>query len=114
MTTPAQTSLALARTYIEKGWTQRTYARTQFNEPCRVSDDSATKFCALGAVTKVSLDAPDSIWMQATLWWALEKAAEQLGATPAIVIYNDGPFRTKEEVLALFDEALRVLEKEGI
>jgi hypothetical protein len=114
MTTPAQTSLALAKTYIEKGWTQRTYARDHFNEPCRVSDDSASKFCALGAVTKVSLDAPDSIWMQSTLGWALEKAAEQLGVFPAIATYNDGPFRTKEEILALFDEALRILEKEGV
>ena len=103
--------LIRARALIERGWTQKCTARNKAGIPCSVCDDDASAWSISGA-----LDAAK------TQMFGLMDSAAFHDATQTLrdVIFpqskgpshlslpdwNDTPGRTKDEVLAPFDDAI--------
>lgn len=104
----------------ERGWCQE------------VSQDLGRRLCALGAVV-VAVDGKEDFFMASLFlqrdnnpsYETFEQVATALAAAvvpdqsgalsaPVDVVrgYNDTPGRTKEEILALFDAAIRARESE--
>jgi hypothetical protein len=81
-------SLISGRRRLEAGWCQNTCQTRRWEWPGRVVES----FCMIGAGGD-----PES----------LLRAIRRLGYDPRDVpAFNDAPWRTKEEVLAVYDEAI--------
>lgn len=103
--TPAEL-LRAAKALIETtGWTQGTLARDIRGEPVGSSDPAASCFCGYGAVSAVSALVGINYRAADGAFDLLDKAAEQ-----PFPHFNDTKDRTKEEVLAKFDEAIALAE----
>lgn len=86
----------------EIGWTQGTYARDVNGRPVDETDAAATCFCSWGALNFAKSGSGGNTCFAME---ALDAAAGQ-----SIVAFNDTLGRTKEEVLAKFDEAIAAEE----
>jgi hypothetical protein len=88
------------RLLLEKGWTQRAFARTSTGEPIgRYNRESKpVSFCALGAVEHLSNN--DYVRRDATY---LLKDQIHYGS---LIEWNDKRGRTKQQVIKLFDKAI--------
>lgn len=91
--------LLRARARIERGWTQRAFARRADGTTTHTEHEQACSWCLAGSVGPVFGHARSALI-------AIEK--ELNTGTGGIYIWNDAPERTKEEVLAVVD---RVLER---
>lgn len=91
------------RALLAKGWCQKEYATTATGDPVSEYDPRAASFCFLGAFHKARniLGLHSSKHPGITL-----TDYEQALHIDNVVYYNDFPGRTKEEILALIDEAL--------
>jgi len=93
----------------ERGWTQGVYARVG-DRPCHPWADNPTSFCSAGAVMAasqcVAQDGYSHLAEKAVI--ALQGA---IGGT--VAFFNDAPGRTKDEVLAAFDRAIEIAEREA-
>lgn len=99
--------LRAARALIEKGWTQRTYARDANGNVVEETDGGAVAFCAAGACWAVSSrEARDALRRQVGL-------ETNTPDWPSISAFNDAPDRTQQDVLALFDRTIARLEAEA-
>ena len=88
--------LKAARQLIEQGWCKGVFAQNNHYLPVDCKSEEACRFCALGALRRVSY------WFDLRSEQAL---AEALG-THKIGEWNDDPARTKEDVLAVYDKAI--------
>lgn len=95
--TPTEILKEARRLIAEKGWTQGVYARHANGNLIDPMEGNAACFCSLGAIWKVG-----GILEHAFAVIALEGV---IGIS--LAEWNDDPSRTKEEVLAAFDEAIR-------
>ena len=110
-----------ATKYLELGWTQKVSARDVSDNPVRVYDDEACKYCASGAVRRAAADIyddPDSNkchkFIKDTYFFLAMKLPHQdwhiLGETileeEVIISFNDHIGRTQEEVVEFFKSAL--------
>ncbi len=101
-----------ARKLLAKsGWTQNVSARD--SENCAVSciKDRAVSFCALGAVWRSassSTELNDSRLLKAQ--YLLSTVTE----SSDITVWNDVEGRRKKDVLAAYDKAIKLAEKEGL
>lgn len=95
-------ALTHARDTIEAGWCQ--------GRGVLVRSHGGTAYCAVAAIAKASRS--DSGFAICALLRAIPEAAPTpLGyETKSIVRWNDTPGRTKEEVLAVFDRAINMIE----
>lgn len=93
-----------ARALVAAGWTQEVYATDEHGTNVDPLSSSACRFCCLGAIARVmeiadvgngqlADDVPATV--------SLEKAAGR-----NIPSFNDALGRTKEQVLAVFDQAI--------
>lgn len=108
--TDAAQKLRAARALIERGWTQKVYARGKCRE-VPYDSKSAVCYCAMGAIAAVNGMYPTSTLtgvdqLDAAIGAPREDEAE-------ILIWNDAPERTKAEVLAAFDKAIQLAEQES-
>lgn len=100
------TILKRARAKIVKGWCQGHSAIDSRGNLCLAETSAAVSWCAVGAIFAVSKND-----------WKYEEAARDvlekaLGKGQSeIANWNDEPKRTKKQVLALYDKAIRHLEK---
>lgn len=96
-------ALRKARALIKKGWCQGFFAQTSDGEEVDANDRRARKWCASGAVFaqkghgRIVGDALS----------VLSRVVE----TSSISDWNDAPVRTKREVLAAFDRAIKAASK---
>src|SRR4051812_48872706 len=102
MTQPKpQTILERARALIERHWSKGAYYREE--------DDS---YCALGALNVVisrSKDKYNAASSSSTYALRVQQYLEDslpLHSYRSVVVFNDGPKTTKEDVLALYDRAI--------
>lgn len=96
-----------AKELIEtKGWIQGALAMDGTSR-CDVDSVKATCFCAVGALMRSSMEHGNIQFGVSIDEPMTEVCAETL------TTYNDHPLRTKEEVLAKFDEAIVLLEERG-
>lgn len=90
-------------------WTQRSYARAADNYPVAVGMKDACKFCALGAVLKVSertYAGPDDFAPMAIL----EGVAHQYHDM-SVVGYNDSPNTSHQDIMELYDRAIQEAQR---
>lgn len=92
--------LRAARARIAKGWTQRASARTKGGVPVWGGDDRAICWCAVGALQ----GSPEAI--------PLVRKAIGIPDECRISTWNDAPERTQAEVLAAFDKAIELVERD--
>jgi hypothetical protein len=77
---------------IEKGWTQRAFARDRDGRKVLASDPRACKWCIGGAIY---LAYPDqTAWLE-----AVAKLRKVIGDIALPTWWNDAPERTHEEVI---------------
>ena len=88
----------------EMGWCRGVPAMDEEGEWRRATSPKAVVFCALGAVDRVTDHNP-------FLQNDVNRLLSDLSGHP-ILTWNDAPGRTKEEVIALFDQAIASLEEE--
>ena len=96
--------LRKARKLIDAGWTRDSYARDDKGHTVDRFSDSATCFCALGALDRVVGDSGGI----ARLEDAFETLSSVLPArcNGSVVDFNDRVAKDKDEVLAAFDRAI--------
>ncbi len=96
--------LLQARAKIEKGWCKGAEAKDEGGRSVPPDSAEAVAFCIFGATPGAALPP---------LRTALRV---RLGRPPwdpaSLADYNDGPWRTKEEILALVDKAITLAEKD--
>jgi len=93
-----------ARQLIEKGWTQGTNARKIDGTPTTVDDPEAVCFCAIGAIMRAEYDVRHLDYFVDILE-RLKRHHERYD--PSISSWNDNRNRTKTQVIALFDKAIK-------
>jgi len=102
------TALKRARKLLEKPerWTQDSPARDKDGFICDSSDRHAVSFCAIGSVAKF-------VHKYSEVAALAEKALESClpKGWGFVSSYNDHPRRTHKQILALFDRAIRKLER---
>ena len=96
--------LKAARAKIEKGWTQGAMARDKNGVALSCSDQDAACWCVMGATMAVTHDIPTTNAAIGFLRLAVGDFAPR---------WNDTPGRTQAEVLAAFDKAIELCEKES-
>lgn len=87
-----------ARKLIARGWCQGMLACDEYGY-VPVHDDRATAFCAAGALDRTT----ESVALLEVCLRALGRAADVVSVTA----WNDAGGRTKKQVLAAFDKAIR-------
>lgn len=94
--------LRAAREKIKEGWCQNGMAKDGDGNPADPTDSSAVSWCAYGAIAAVDNGANFGAD------FALRNA---VGAS--VVRWNDNVLRTKDEVLSMFDKAIRIAKGEA-
>ena len=100
---------------VKKGWTQGTMARNDAKLAVGTRDKTAVSFCSAGAINK-------ALYNYGVDPWAVYKGSDGRDAVTNNVAYqalkaiytsdmsvaawNDDPFRSKADVLAVFDKAI--------
>jgi hypothetical protein len=106
LTTPRQVLTAARNLIAKKGWCQGALARTIAGGTVPTDSPGAASWCMVGAIEHCSNDAlPLSIETNAR---RLIMSALDICSIPA---WNDHPGRTKAEVLAAFDKAIKIAKQ---
>ncbi|WNM70268.1 hypothetical protein [Myxococcus phage Mx1] len=101
--------LESAKSYIEKGWTQDYYAKTESGRVVEACDEGAVCWCLRGALQRARADViktgveGDGVW---TLSSSAERLLEEVGEISHIPRWNDKLGRTQEQVLDLLQKAI--------
>ena len=110
MTKEVRAILIHARALIEKGWTKDASARNAARASVSEYRADACAFCTMGALHRAYLDCDA---FAGELYAATDALADQVPlrrkgpSRTTLIQYNDNRQRTKEEILALFDAALK-------
>lgn len=104
--------LQAARGKVHGGWSQRTSARDATDLPVRWDTPEACRFCVMGAVAAVcnKNKADVCAWREpyAAALAAMTAAMKEEGITGSLAAFNDAPTTSKQQVLNLFDMAIRL------
>lgn len=104
--------LERAKGYVERGWCQGSSATNEQGEVVNPFHPSACCWCAQGAVNAAAFEFRLESWFESAVT-SLRKELRILGVeNPSIPRWNDDPFRTKQEVLDLFDRAIQRLKEQ--
>lgn len=109
--------LALARAFVAAGWSRKSYARNRYSRPRLIEDDSAIRFCVIGAMERAVFELTpvqrlSSVEEEASaVCERLRRycecvllAAGYYASPSGLTNWND-LIATKRQVLALFDQA---------
>lgn len=104
---PERQLLKLARQTISRpgAWTQSFYARNASGEHVPAASDNAVSFCSLGAIDRAAIKLGMSRYDDEP-----RRALDIFNALTGprgIVGFNDASGRTQEEVVAMFDLAIK-------
>lgn len=108
----------LARKKIEEGWCREAFARDKQGNVVAPCAPNACSWCFVGAV--------DAVALRGTTDLHLNRARSLLSADKGLLVWsevsilwhgfarwNDEHFRTKEDVLVLYDRIIAEMEKRG-
>ena len=109
MTAQLITDLRDARALVAKGWCRYHFATDRRGKSVSALSGKARRVCMLGGVAIVTQSFDDANPRNKALWQALCRA---IGVT-SIVQWQDTAGRTKREVLAAFDRAHELAERES-
>lgn len=106
--------LVRARGLIEKGWTQRAFARTEEGVAVVTLDEKATCFCAIGAIRRAAYELDGS----KTASVAAENIVGEAILTVECLLpvgfdlpeFNDHRYTKQRNILDLFDNAVERLK----
>jgi hypothetical protein len=113
-----RTVLVEARDLLRTGWTQRAPARDDAGVETSATDARSTCWCVLGAVYAVTMRMERALgldpfrlfpagrcdpWATAR-WRAISSLESHIDVS--IVVFNDAPDRTQEQVIDLFDRTI--------
>ncbi len=99
--------LVEARRLIAQGWTQGTYARDRDGLGINYEQEFAVSFCTFGAIYRAREDAKvraDGMILEVVIKQLVDCLP---GRSRDLVAFNDYPDRTQDEVLELFDCAIK-------
>lgn len=102
--------LRQARSFIERGWTQRYYAVDEHGEKAWACGSDAARWCIRGAVIASAAEREDFTIRHKVYSYLVQGSGNE--HEDSITSWNDDPNRTKEEVLAAFDRAIALAEVE--
>lgn len=103
-------------------WTQGSHAKDARGEPCDVESDDAVRWCAHGALDCAAMRAygcphetlienfckvPEYMEAREALYRVTKRQSSKRSTVPGLMQYNDHPFTTQADVLAVFDRAIR-------
>jgi hypothetical protein len=98
--------LTRARELIAKGWCKGVAARNARGKPIELIHSSATKFCAMGALYRVTGFDPKEGSVENNECWVLAISSLGYKHTSQLTTFNDAsPSRVR--VLAMFDRAIK-------
>lgn len=101
----------LARSYIDRGWTQHAWARDDSGKVCTPSTaPEATCWCLAGAI----LAACRSADLRAEIIHDTQVFFRNQFCIGDIVHWNDNYLRTKSEVLRVLDTAIEITQEKNI
>jgi hypothetical protein len=95
-------ALKAGRDRIEQGWSQSAAFRSSDGAVTYIPDE-AVAWCAYGAICIGHVGTPHNL--------AHRTLVNVIGEGGGLSIWNDDPSRTKEDVLAAYDKAIRLAEK---
>ena len=103
--------LGHARDRIEDGWCQLW--------SMRVSADGDTEYCALGALNQGLMDCKglrrrdiyERMDVSNAAYKSLQDVLPAECSDDMVVVYNDAPGRTKEDILELYDRAIESVKE---
>lgn len=95
-------ALKKARGLIGGGWIQFDLAQSEYGEPVHTKSDKACRFCLVGGLSRAA--GGDGIVGDPLFSRMYSELYSIIGEN--LSDWNDGSKRTKEEVLALIDEAI--------
>jgi hypothetical protein len=106
--------LTKAKALIEdpKHWTRHCSARTDREEPVRSLSSRAASWCAVGAIERSCYDmyGYGYGYMTSHVSSAIELLRQASGTN--VVSFNDNPNTAHQDVMRVFDAAIRAAEKE--
>lgn len=97
---------------LERGWCQGASARDGDGLIVSILDERAVQYCLVGAMDKVcesNITSPEVTTLHDLIFESIEDPNPN--EYEHIPDYNDRPNRTKEEVLALLDKVVEVIDK---
>jgi len=103
--TPTEILIA-AREKIERGWTQKTYARSADGDSVAYNSPEAVCWCSIGAICAVDISRVGERAMN-ILADAIEVAPSRLTE------WNDAPERSQDEVIIAFGWAIEASMERG-
>ncbi len=92
-------------------WCQGAYAETADGNTVQTNSPLAEKFCSLGAIDRV--DNSNRYFAQRAIEYYIATITNSEYGKTSVGTYNDTTGRTHEEILALFDGTIAMLEKEA-
>lgn len=103
--------LICTKQLVLKGWTQKAFARNALGHPVDPSHHSAVSWCLIGALNaaREKLGIRDIEVKESAAWCIADPNAMRW-----LILWNDGPLCTIEDVVSRIDKAinrLRSLEK---
>lgn len=99
--------LIAARKLIAAGWCQGESARNVDGEVVSIHSPDAVSFCATGAVRVVTPDHYDSGPVHALACALPELFQGHEPEGDAVIVYNDIRGATQDDILSLFDRAIK-------
>lgn len=102
-------ALERARTLIKAGWVQGHYVTNSADQGVGVASTTAAKFCAQGAVLWTYHEMGPALQYDLTVTLECLYRLNAAANCPNIGHWNDVPSRTHQEVLEVFDRAIRDL-----
>ena len=92
-----------ARNLIEKkGWGQGHYAVDDDGVTVGIDSPDACRFCTMGAIYAANRTYSESVVQDLVQALGFDNSGE-------VLLWNDSPSRTKDQVLARFDRAIKEL-----
>lgn len=119
-----KSTLIAARNLIEKGWARGASARLKNGMRAHIDDDSATNFCAVGAIRRTLQsrgepclppargNAYDPVLpsvrhlAKAILGSEPDESDKTLNSFSAVILFNDKTAGSKRDVIKMFERAI--------
>lgn len=99
---------------IKTGWTQEKMARNSDGHEVDPTDDSACRWCLIGALLKSTQNADGSVSMDlGSEYRDVTDTLKALIGEDRLSLWNDAEGRTQEDVLALLNAASILQEARG-
>ena len=125
MSTPAYSTYIkplreAALALVRQGWTQKTYARDDKGDPVHYQRREAQCFCLSGAVRRAVKRLDDDVPVDDVMEFFMRRWCHANNVAPdeheietSLVLFNDAPQRTQQEVIASLNKVVARRRKKG-